>query len=127
MPTILTFSFPFRSGNTSFPQQAETDEDAIKSSLIQIVTTGKGERVMRRRFGCDAFAMVFENNNSIFRRMAEREVRSSIAEWEPRVRVNAVVIEAGDELTEPGQVRITIDYMIILTGETDTVTIAEVI
>lgn len=121
MLTIRTFSFPFRLGGTSFPQEAETDEDAIKSSLIQIVTTGKRERVMRRRFGCNALAMVFENTNDLFRRRAEREIRSAIAEWEPRVRVNAVVVEAGDELTEPGRVRITIDYTIVLSGNTDTV------
>ena len=127
MPTILTFSFPFRSGGTSFPQQAETDRDAIKSSLIQIVTTGKGERVMRRRFGCDAFAMVFESANEIFRRNAEREVRSSIVDWEPRVRLDAVTIEAGDDITEPGRVRITIAYTIIITGQQDTVIVDGVI
>lgn len=127
MPTIRTFSFPFRSGGTSFPQQAETDADAIKSSLIQIVITGKGERVMRTGFGCDAFAMVFENTTDLFRRAAEREIRSSIAEWEQRVLVNDVIIEIGDELTEPGRVRITIDYTITLTGSTDTLTVDGVI
>jgi phage baseplate assembly protein W len=127
MPTILTFSFPFRSGNTSFPQRADTDEEAIKSSLIQIVTTGKGERVMRSGFGCDAFAMVFENTDSLFRRKAEREIRSSVAQWEPRVRINAVIIEDGDEITEPGRVRITIDYSIVLSGDQDRVTIEGVI
>ena len=127
MPTILTFSFPFRSGNTSFPQRAATDEDAIKSSLIQIVTTGKGERVMRSGFGCDAFAMVFENTDSLFRRKAEREIRSSVQQWEPRVRLNAVVIEAGDELNEPGRVRITLDYTIILSGIQGRVTVEGVI
>lgn len=127
MQTIRTFSFPFRSGNTSFPQAVEDDEDAIKSSLIQIVTTGKNERVMRNGFGCQALAMVFENNNELFRRNAEREIRSSISTWEPRVRVNDVVVEPGDELTESGRVRITIDYTIILTGEPDRVTIEGVI
>ena len=127
MLTIRTFSFPFRSGGTSFPQQSETDADAIKSSLIQIVTTGKGERVMRTGFGCDAFGWIFENNTALFRRAAERDVRSSISEWEPRVRVDAVVVEAGDELTEPGQVRITIDYTITLTGESDVLTVDGII
>ncbi len=126
MLTIRTFSYPFRLGATSFPQEAETDEDAIKSSLIQIVTTGKRERVMRRGFGCDALAMVFENTNDLFRRRAEREIRSSIAEWEPRVRVNAVTIEVGDELTEPGRVRIIINYTIVLSGQTGTLVVVGV-
>ncbi len=127
MLTVRTFSFPFRLGGTSFPPEALTDDGAIQASLLPISTTGKNERVMRNGFGCDAFAMVFENNNALFRRNAEREVRSAIAEWEPRVRVTAVVVEAGDELTEPGRVRITIDYTNLLTGRTGTVTVVGVI
>jgi len=127
MLTIRTISFPFRSGRTAFPQQAISDEDAIKSSLIQIVTTGRGERVMRSGFGCDALAMVFESNNSLFRRNAEREIRSAISTWEPRARVDAVVVEAGTALNEPGRVRITIDYTIILTNTPQKVTIEGVI
>ena len=82
---------------------------------------------MRSGFGCDAFAMVFENTNSLFRRKAEREIRSAISQWEPRVRLNAVVIESGDELNEPGRVRIIIDYLIILSGEQGKVTVEGVV
>ena len=82
---------------------------------------------MRSGFGCNAFAMVFENTDTLFRRKAEREIRASIQQWEPRVRLNAVAIEAGDELNEPGRVRITIDYSIILSGEQDRVTVEGVI
>jgi len=123
MLTIRTFSFPFRSGGTSFPQQAATDEEAIESSLIQIVTTGRNERVMRSSFGCDAFAMVFENTNELFRRSAERDIRAAITQWEPRVRIEGVIVEVGDELTEPGRVRITVQYTIVLSNTQDSLVV----
>jgi len=68
---------------------------------------------MRPDFGCDAFSFVFENNDDNFRRLVEREVRSSLAKWEPRIQVDAVTVESGDDITAPGQILITIYYTVI--------------
>jgi len=112
MATILGIAFPFMAGSQAFPMPA-TDDDAIRASIIQIICTGKGERVMRPDFGCDAFSYVFENDSDDFRRVVERSVRSSLARWEPRISVNAVTVESGDAVTESGQILITIFYTII--------------
>lgn len=122
MPTIFSIAFPFRAGTQSFPNPAY-DEDAIMSSVIQIITTGKNERIMRPTFGCDAFSFVFENDTDDFRRMVEREVRTSLAQFEPRIRVDAVTVESGDDITEPGQILITIYYTIIATQQPQAVSI----
>lgn len=106
----------------SFPKEA-SDTDAIKASVIQIVTTQRGERVMRPSFGCNAFNYVFENNSPDFRINAEREIRQAITAWEPRVRVDSVVITS-DDISEPGQILITISYTITSTGEFESVTVA---
>ena len=122
MAIIRSFAFPFRVGQRAFPQEA-TDDEAIRASLIQIVTTSPGERVMRPTFGCGAFDFVFENDSALFRRNAERDVRSAITTWEPRVRLDDVNVEAGSELVEPGQVLITIVYTVIATGAPGVVSI----
>lgn len=121
-PTIRTFAFPFRKGEISFPQVA-TDEDAIKASVIQIITTTKGERIMRPDFGCNAFSYVFENNGSDFRINVEREVRQSLARWERRIRVDSVNISSND-ITEPGQILIEIFYTITATGQSSSAFVA---
>lgn len=123
MPTIYGIAFPFAAGTQSFPNPA-FDQDAIQASVIQIITTGKGERIMRPDFGCNAFSFVFENDSDDFQRMVEREIRSSLARWEPRIRVNAVVVQSGDAITEPGQVLITIYYTVIATQQTQSVSVA---
>jgi phage baseplate assembly protein W len=112
MPTIFSIQFPFKAGTQAFPNPA-FDDDAIMSSIIQIICTGKKSRVMRPDFGCDAFSFVFENNDDNFRRLVEREVRSSLAKWEPRIQVDAVTVESGDDITAPGQILITIYYTVI--------------
>lgn len=121
-PRIRSFSFPFKKGDFGFPKEAN-DVDAIKASVIQIITTQRGERVMRPDFGCNVFSYVFENNAEEFRINAEREIRQAIAKWEARVRVDAVNVSS-DDITEPGQILITITYTITSSGEVDTATIA---
>jgi phage baseplate assembly protein W len=115
-------SFPFKKGDLAFPKTA-TDAAAIKASIIQIVTTQRGERVMRPDFGCNAFSYVFEAVNGDFRVKTEREIRLSISRWETRVRVEAVKITT-DDISEPGQTLITIVYTIVSTGEVDSTTVA---
>jgi len=119
---IRSFAFPFRQGDLAFPK-ASYDADAIKASVIQIVTTMRGERVMRPDFGCNAFSYVFESNSEEFRVTAEREIRQALSKWERRVRVEGVSISS-DDITEPGQVLIEITYTVLSTGEIETTTVA---
>lgn len=115
-------SFPFKKGDLAFPKEAK-DAAAIKASVIQIVTTQRGERVMRPDFGCNAFSYVFESANEDFRVNTEREIRLSITKWETRVRVEGVRITTND-ISEPGQTLITIVYTITSTGEVASATVA---
>lgn len=121
-PRLRSFAFPFKQGDLSFPKEA-TDADVIKASVIQIITTQRGERVMRPTFGCNAFSYVFESNTGDFRTDVEREIRQSLATWETRVRVDGVTVSS-DDVTEPGQILITIVYTITATGEVGTATVA---
>ena len=120
--TIRSFAFPFRQGDLAFPK-ASYDTDAIKASVIQIVTTARGERVMRPDFGCNAFSYEFESSNEDFRTNTEREIRLAITRWETRVRVESVRITT-DDISEPGQILITIVYTITSTGEIGSTTVA---
>lgn len=119
---ILSIYFPFQQGTAAFPRPAY-DSDAIRASLIQILTTPKGTRVMRPTFGCDAFTFLFENDSDSLKIRIEREIRSSITRWEPRVSLGAITIET-NEVNEPGQILVTIFYTILQSGQQDSVTIA---
>jgi phage baseplate assembly protein W len=121
-PRIRSIQFPFRKGDLAFPAPA-TDTEVIFASVVQIITTNKGERIMRPDFGCNAFTFVFEPDTEEFRLDVEREVRQSLSKWEKRVRVESVDVSS-DEITEPGQVLIDIVYTIVSTGEVQTVSIA---
>jgi phage baseplate assembly protein W len=119
---VRSIAFPFQKGKIAFPAEAN-DKDAIMASLIQIITTNRGERIMRPTFGCNAFSFVFESNTEEFRLKAERDIRQALATWEKRIRVNGVQISS-DPVTEPGQITITVTYTIVVSGEVDTVSVA---
>lgn len=121
MAAINSIAFPFQQGSQSFPNPA-TDDDAIRASIIQIVTTARGERVMRPDFGCNAFSYVFENNTDEFQRLVERDIRYSLTKWEPRIAVMQVTVQTDDDLA-PGQATITIFYTVIASGTNASVTV----
>jgi len=120
-PRIRSIGFPFRKANNSFPGQ-DVDLEAIKASVIQIVTTAKGERIMRPNFGSNAFNYVFESINEDLKITVEREVRQALATFDSRIRVDSVDVTA-DEVVEPGQLTIFVQYTVLLSGEPDSVAI----
>ena len=74
---IRTIAFPFTVGVSSFPRAA-IDAEAIQSSVVQILTTSRGERRMRPNFGCNALGFLFEHQSESYRLMVEREVRGAL-------------------------------------------------
>jgi len=54
------YAFPFRKGVNSFPEEA-TDESLVRDSIMQILLTGLGVRVLRPTFGSDFFGFLMEN------------------------------------------------------------------
>ena len=68
-----------------------TDErNEIDQSIIIILATVPGQRVMRPTFGCRIHELVFAPNNSQTAAQAERFVEEALGMWEPRILVRSV-------------------------------------
>lgn len=118
---IKGFWFPFRAGTTAFPEEA-SDANVIKGSIIQILTTGYGERIMRPTFGSRVFDFIFENSDELLQILIEREVRSSLNAWEPRIRVEEVKAEI--EKNIPGMITVSVLYTVLSSNQYDSVTVS---
>jgi phage baseplate assembly protein W len=99
-------AFPFQKGRDSLPAKAE-DEELIRMSILQILSTQKGERVMRPEFGANVWRFVFANNNTFLVDLIRTEVKSAINRFEPRVAVTRVLTQQRDS-----EIVITIEYVI---------------
>jgi hypothetical protein len=115
--TYKGMAFPFQKSSQAFPAPV-TDNDLIKQSLVQIILTGRGERIMRPEFGSNAYAFVFENNNLVLQETIRAEVMSAIARFEPRAIVRSVDIDRSDS-----EVTITITYIVVATRQEQSVAI----
>ncbi len=89
--------------------------DAVRQSIMLLLTTMPGERVMRPDYGCPIHRLVFSPNDATTAGLAIHYVRQAIARWEPRVEI--VRLDAGADRQDPGRLVVTLEYRIRATGE----------
>lgn len=65
--------------------EAKDDSDILSSSVLWILLTHKGERVMLPEFGSDVPELVFEPNNDITVAAFDTAIRTSLERWDDRV------------------------------------------
>ena len=74
-------------------------EASIKESIEIILSTGKGERVMRPDFGCEIYGLAFLQNNTSTASLMRFYVEESLLKWEPRIEVLDVSVIPDDRIT----------------------------
>lgn len=82
----------------------------VRQSILVILATERGERLMRPDFGCGLRRYVMEPNNPTTRAAIARDVTAAIDRWEPRVRLDTVDVLTTDD---PGVVTVAIGYTLI--------------
>lgn len=85
-------------------------EENIRESILLILGTAKGERLMRPEFGCSISEYAYCTMDTLTRRMIENAVFEALINWEPRIEVNEVKTLV--EKAEDGKILINIDYRV---------------
>src|SRR3990172_5469478 len=82
------FSFPVAfTGNSSTSNRGmamASEVDKVRMSLLVILGTLVGSRIMRRDFGCQLRTLVFDTIQPDWELLAEHLIRDGIARWERR-------------------------------------------
>ena len=92
---------------------SELDE-SIRQSMLIILGTAPGERVMRPNFGCNIHDLVYAPNNLNTASLAAHFCIEALGKWEPRIEeVEAHAEPSGDE---PNRLDITIKYKVRATN-----------
>jgi phage baseplate assembly protein W len=92
-------------------------EDDVKQSLRIILTTARGERVMRPDFGCGIYDLAFAVIDRATLTRVESEVRVSITKYEARVEIIDVIVDPSQ--AADGMLRIELEYRIRRTNQVD--------
>lgn len=85
-------------------------EDSIKESIVIILTTGKGERVMRPDFGCGIHKLAFAPNNTSTASLIQFYIQEALLKWEPRIEVLDVSVTPDED--ERTMLTINIEYRV---------------
>jgi uncharacterized protein len=101
-----------------YPVRVEADgsissssyEENIRESILLILGTAKGERLMRPEFGCSIHKYAFSTMDTLTLRMIENAIYEALIEWEPRIEVNT--IKTLTNKSQEGKLLISIDYKV---------------
>jgi uncharacterized protein len=85
-------------------------ERRIEESVLLILSTGRGDRVMLPDFGCGIHDLVFAPASPVTRALVVRQVREALVRWEPRIDV--LVVDADNADDEPQLLLIRISYAV---------------
>jgi len=107
-------AFPMRIDHTGSIAMTSGAED-IDRSIVMVLSTAKGERLMRPQFGCAIWDQLFEPINANTLGLMAQAVRDAVGQWEPRVDLEDVVTSPDD--ADSGRVMIDITYRIRATND----------
>lgn len=102
--------------------QMVEDREAVRQSLLLLLSTRPGERVMRPDYGCFLHRLVFSPNDDTTAGLAIHYVRSAIERWEPRAELLRIDAERDGEDAE--RLNITLEYQVRATGDRDELNLA---
>ena len=91
-----------------------SDEELIRESIIIVLGTAPGERVMRPGFGCEIHDLLFAPNNYTTAGLASYYVVTSLQKWEPRI--DNVEADAQPSPDQPNKMLINIRYTVRATN-----------
>jgi len=103
------WKFPVNVDEKGQIAMSEHEKD-IEEAIWIILSTSKGERVMRPTFGCGIHDFVFEHLSIATIKMIEDSVREALTLWEPRIEL--INVQASTKKVDEGKLIISIDYQV---------------
>lgn len=108
------WGFPFALSATGEPAIAQYEE-SVRQSVWIILSTSKGERLMRPDFGCGIYDLVFEVNSASTAGKVAQAVQEALLLLEPRMNVLDIQVQPQSD-GEGDILEITIEYEVQATN-----------
>lgn len=92
MATPLGLTLPLKLGANGYFENTTDVLTQIKSNLINLLLTRKGERVYQPDFGCDIYLYIFESQTDDNMSNIQASIESAVQTWMPFVAVKGIEI-----------------------------------
>tara|TARA_R110000851_G_scaffold78053_3_gene172194 strand:+ start:3451 stop:3819 length:369 start_codon:yes stop_codon:yes gene_type:complete len=96
---------------------ADIDDQAIRSSMMGLILTNRGERPFLPLVGSNIKNYLFENSNSSTRFDIARDISETLNNFEPRVSV--INVEVNDDEIDNNKFKVKIYYRIVTDTDTE--------
>lgn len=107
----INITYPFKDSEKGFfLDLTSTDSKAIKSDLMHLILTRKGERLYNPEFGSDLLKFIFEPNDGRTLSEIKLDIQNTVKRYIPNLNVDDVTVEQSEESEYSVSVRI--DYTI---------------
>ena len=87
-----------------------TVKDKVRSQLMHIVFTPKGQRVRLPNFGTDLIKFIFEQNENTTWDAVKTEVNESVKRWATNITVNDIQVVKNEE--NESEIYVRLDYSV---------------
>jgi uncharacterized protein len=108
--------YPFRfqsvSGGTEVSTATSREHDHIRESILQILGTRPGERLMNPEFGSKLHDLVFEQNDEVLKGLIRHYVIDAIKKWEKRVVITGVTFDDAPKNIDRNLLLVQISYRV---------------
>jgi uncharacterized protein len=93
----INIDFPFKDSDKGFYFKLNsTNTDAIRSDLLHLLLTNKGERLYLPDFGSDLKKYIFEPNDSITHEQIKDNLNENIIRYIPNLIINDITFKNND-------------------------------
>lgn len=90
-----------------------TDEERLKQSIIDILTTPIGSRVICREYGSNLFKLIDQPANRALFPKIYAAVADALNKWEPRLKLEKIIVEE----IKDGRIRLSLIGKYLITQQ----------
>jgi hypothetical protein len=112
-------SLPFNGPSGPFNKTYSTKEQ-IKSNLINLLLTNKGERVFNPEFGADIKKVLFEGITEDTSALIQNLITTNVNYFIPEINVVDVVVDPNED---NNSYNIVVKYNLVISGTSDQITV----
>jgi phage baseplate assembly protein W len=98
-------------------------KDQIKSNLINVLLTNRGERILNPSFGSNLKTLLFEPLTEIIKADIKNTILSTVNIYVPEVTITNINIDDSNYQIDTNTISVTINYRLNISGTSDQILI----
>jgi phage baseplate assembly protein W len=107
----INIRYPFKDNNQGFYlDMSNTDAGAIRSDLMHLILTQKGQRLYMPDFGTDLLKYIFDPNDTKMLSDIKADINETVKKYIPNLKINDIIVEIDDN--NEHKTTLKIDYTV---------------